>query len=307
MKTLISIIFIIFILHYLWYRYTSWKLFKKTRKIFNLIKQEGIIKNEDETAQFLEEVSRHWRKTGQLFYLERYKEVITILKKINERPLKILDIGCADGYLLEQIIKNIDINQIELFGMDISQNRIALAKKRLNNYKNAISLNIENAERLSYSDNQFDIIISIETLEHLINPQKAINEIKRITKNEGKIIITVPSRHMSFLSSFKSPAFINPLIWIETLIGLYLPQILPPFHNLYQPKKTETVVHRAFTFSDIKKILGKNCNSKISTSDFLFEEFLPVSLSKIYRKIFHKLPILNKLGRRLVVKINKNE
>ncbi|MDD2646452.1 MAG: class I SAM-dependent methyltransferase [Patescibacteria group bacterium] len=307
MKTFVLGIFIIFVFHYLWYRYNYWQLFQKTRKTFNLIEQAGITKNEDETAQFLENLSSGWRKSGQIFYFKRYDEIINILKRIEKRPLKILDIGCADGYLLEQIVKNIDINQVDLFGVDISPNRIALAKQRLNKYKNIISLDVENAEELSHLENKFDIIISVETIEHLISPQKAIDEIKRITKNDGAIVITVPSRHLSFISDFKTMALLNPLIWIETLIGLFFSQILPPFHNLYQPQRIDTVIHRAFTFSDVKKVLGENYYLNITTSDFLFEEFLPPSLAKIYRKVLYKLPILNRLGRRLIIRINKND
>ncbi len=45
----------------------------------------------------------------------------------------------------------------------------------------------------SFKDQTFDIIIFIGTIEHLNNPQNAINEIKRLIKKDGRIIISIPN------------------------------------------------------------------------------------------------------------------
>jgi len=305
MRIVVLVILIIFIINYIWYRYAHWKLFKKTRITFNSIIQENIIKNEDNTAEFLEKKISKWRKNGQSSYIERYKDIIAMLKNIKKRPLKILDVGCADGYLLNKIIQKINTNKINLYGVDISQNRVNLAQKRLKNNNN-VYLSCANAERLPYQNNQFDIIISIETLEHLIDPDKAIQEMKRILKANGLIVMMTPSKHLSFISYFRPIALINPLIWIEITLSICLKSILPPFHNLYRPHDENTVIHRAFTFSDIKCFFKETKNVQITTSDFLFEEFLPPIIAMWYRTIFSKIPLLKNLGRRLIIKINKS-
>ena len=48
------------------------------------------------------------------------------------------------------------------------------------------------AEEIPVSDDLFDVIIFSETLEHLENPTKVLNEIFRVLKPEGKLIMTTP-------------------------------------------------------------------------------------------------------------------
>ena len=52
---------------------------------------------------------------------------------------------------------------------------------------------LANAESLPFEHNQFDIVIFLETIEHLKNPEKALFEIVRISKAKGTIIISTPN------------------------------------------------------------------------------------------------------------------
>lgn len=51
-------------------------------------------------------------------------------------------------------------------------------------------LGIENAERLSYANNIFDLCVCCEVLEHVENPKKALSEIRRVVKDQ--VIVSVP-------------------------------------------------------------------------------------------------------------------
>ena len=63
------------------------------------------------------------------------------------------------------------------------------------------------AEKISFPDNHFDVILLLDTLEHIINRDKALNEINRVLKPNGIVIITVPNTLSyfylrSFMTSF---------------------------------------------------------------------------------------------------------
>jgi len=45
---------------------------------------------------------------------------------------------------------------------------------------------------LPFKDNEFDIVVSTDTLEHLAEPSLVIGEIKRVLKPEGICLVTVP-------------------------------------------------------------------------------------------------------------------
>lgn len=50
----------------------------------------------------------------------------------------------------------------------------------------------ENLEALSFTDNQFDVVITSEVLEHVANLDAALQEIKRVLKPGGYHVFTVP-------------------------------------------------------------------------------------------------------------------
>jgi len=296
-KFIISIIFIVFIIHYIYRRFKFILLFKKTRRVFKELKKNDIIQNEDKTACFQEKRLEKWRRFSRELYLMRYQDVVNIIKDQGRKSLKILDIGCSDAYLFKQLMRAVKKSQFmlyNLYGLDISKDRIFLAKKRFKGINNTKFI-LGDAENLPFSDNEFDMVISHESLEHLINPIKGVKEVKRILKPDGIFILSVPSKHMVFISR------INPLTWIEGLMSVYFPFILPPFHNLYEPEKKNTVIHRAFTFFELKQSLYDWDKIEIKTTDFLFEEFLPQKLRNMLRHFYYSIKILKMSGRRILV------
>lgn len=106
-----------------------------------------------------------------------------ILEKINLRPTKILDVGCASGHITEKIAKLFPNSQV--FGLDAYEQAVKLGKK----LHQGIYLKVGDVHKLPFRDETFDLITCIETLEHLENPEKALLEIKRVLKKNGKVLV----------------------------------------------------------------------------------------------------------------------
>lgn len=113
----------------------------------------------------------------------REEKILNCISKTQGK--KILDIGCASGYLGKKLLAN----GAEVFGVDISSDEINKAKKVLTEAK-VVNLNNQN---LPYESNIFDIVIASEIIEHLQNPLFVLNECVRVLKNDGIIIITTPN------------------------------------------------------------------------------------------------------------------
>lgn len=99
--------------------------------------------------------------------------------------MKVLDIACGDGYgtrILAQRCR-------EIYGADIDKNIIAYNRENLSDMN--IRYDIEDVTNLSYQDNEFDAITSMETLEH-VNVQKYFEELYRVLKPGGILIISTP-------------------------------------------------------------------------------------------------------------------
>ena len=100
--------------------------------------------------------------------------------------LNILDIGCGTGETLSFLKKYLD--QPDLSGVDSSPVAVAYSKKRGHHQIFRVD-----AEKLPFKDNTFDYVLLLDVLEHIKDDSIALIEAKRVLKNNGKIIITVPA------------------------------------------------------------------------------------------------------------------
>ncbi len=80
----------------------------------------------------------------------------------------------------------------EMVGIDINPKRLEEASK-LKQYN--LSFILANIESVPIRDRKFDKIIAIDSIEHTINPEKVISEMKRLLKDNGQLMITFPSSH----------------------------------------------------------------------------------------------------------------
>jgi len=92
---------------------------------------------------------------------------------------EILDIGCDSGYILSKCGGGV--------GVDISVLRLKAAK----HWCFFLTLVQAIAEDLPFKQ-AFDTVIAAELLEHVLDPKAVVEEILRVLKPNGKIIVTVP-------------------------------------------------------------------------------------------------------------------
>ena len=103
----------------------------------------------------------------------------------NLKAESILEVGCGEGEMTKIISENVKGCRIN--ASDISFNIVKKAKQQFPNY----NFSIQSIYSLPYRDNEFDLVIACEVLEHLENPEKALIEIKRICKRN--FIVSVPN------------------------------------------------------------------------------------------------------------------
>ena len=103
----------------------------------------------------------------------------------NDMPPAILDVGCRDGAFMRQLKIRCRIT-----GVDIDPN--ALLQYKLCFPDSNIRLADCN-ENLPFDNETFDVVIAGEIIEHLINPQLFLSEIKRILKPYGIFIGSTPN------------------------------------------------------------------------------------------------------------------
>ncbi len=99
------------------------------------------------------------------------------------RPRRVLDVGCAKGYVVDILRRR----GIDVWGIDFSRYAIETAPASVKPY-----VAVGDATRIDFADNSFDLVICIETLEHLTidRAQQAVAELYRVTSD--KVWITTP-------------------------------------------------------------------------------------------------------------------
>ena len=121
---------------------------------------------------------------------EWFSREIEYLKKNIEPNSKILDIGCGFG----RHIKILAPFSKEIIGIDNNSDMIQKSKQNLSNFKN-VKLFLQDAKKLDFDDNSFDYVICMTNTFGDFPEIKTdvLKEMKRVCKNDGKIIISIYS------------------------------------------------------------------------------------------------------------------
>lgn len=101
----------------------------------------------------------------------------------------LLDVGSGNGIYTNQYAYNFKIKGV---GLEGRRERVKIAnrvKKELNLSTHFV---IQNLERPSINSSQYDKIICIEVLEHIVHDKQLFKEMIKGLKQGGKIVITIP-------------------------------------------------------------------------------------------------------------------
>jgi len=129
-------------------------------------------------------------KTPYVTYQEHINRYVFALKFVKNKI--ILDVACGTGYGTDFLVKN---GAKKAIGLDISTDAINYAK---NVYKKQnLSFIQGNSINLPFHDKSFDVIISFETIEHIKEHDKFLNECWRVLRNGGLFICSTPNKRVS--------------------------------------------------------------------------------------------------------------
>ena len=108
---------------------------------------------------------------------------IEILGELIPLGSRVLDLGCGDGAILEYLQKN---RQCFGYGIELNDANVASCFER---DVNVLQLNLEEGLKL-FEDQSFDVVLQIDTLQHLKNAETMLKETARV----GKMgVITFPN------------------------------------------------------------------------------------------------------------------
>ena len=162
-------------------------------------------------------------KSHESFYYKKAKEKgsfsvghrKTILDFIKERAVEqdfLLEVGCGTAEISKVLPEG-----VKYYGIDSSPFAIEKAKKE--NEKQEVNLCLFNPgqEKLNFNNKYFNFVLSVYSLEHFKNPRFMLDEMVRVLKPYGYLIILAPNLEMplSFLNAIRHKNVFFK-IWLAT-------------------------------------------------------------------------------------------
>lgn len=121
---------------------------------------------------------RHW------WYRGRRAIIRSLLEQANlPRPSSVLDAGCGGGGNLEELARLGRVVGIEPAGESLEAARAR-----------GVGEVVEGViEELPFADASFDVVVTLDVIEHVDDDIGALAELRRVTKPGGHLFVTVPA------------------------------------------------------------------------------------------------------------------
>lgn len=152
----------------------------------------------DRIADASEAVNYLTRASG-MADAQRYKEQSISLLNINEGH-QILEAGCGAGDEVRAMAQMVGSSG-RVVGIDFSHAMIEEATGRSDASDLPVEFMQGDVQDLDFDDNTFDRCRADRTLQHVENPDKAIEELVRVLRSEGRIVVCEPDWDTLTISS----------------------------------------------------------------------------------------------------------
>jgi 2-polyprenyl-3-methyl-5-hydroxy-6-metoxy-1,4-benzoquinol methylase len=152
------------------------------------------------------------------------------------RGKKVLHLGCADEHTVAVKLKNqthlhaqLAAVSRNLWGVDVSEN--ALAELRHAGFDNLLRGDVEHLDEIpELANQQFDVIIAGELIEHIFNPGLFLKASRRLCSSNTELILTTP----------------NALVYSQTIFALIDREAIHPDHmQMWSPTTLRNLVARS--------------------------------------------------------------
>ncbi len=131
---------------------------------------------------------RIWKTTDMRESQEYYARCLALAEP--KPGDSVLDVACGGGYLLMEAERS----GLEAHGIDIAQAAIDRAQR----FAPSAKLVRGDAEALPYPDASFDVVTCLGSLEHFLDPPKALEEMRRVLKPDGRAVVVVPNQWFAY-------------------------------------------------------------------------------------------------------------
>jgi len=195
--------------------------------------------------------NERWRHEDQKMCFRHKAAFDFIINDSRDGVASVLDLGCGDGLLLSFLKEK----GITGKGLDISEEGVEKAKSK------GLNASVYDfSGKLPFQDGVFDVVVSLDVLEHLYDPENFIREAKRVSKNNLIIGVpnfnSLPARLQALLGIVPENNMPNKghVYWFNYSI---LEKMAHHNHLVFKDLRANTIMENRFLIGKLFKILAK--------------------------------------------------
>ena len=128
-----------------------------------------------------------WDRTAKIYdhFMKKdhkaYKQMYTLIYPV-VRHKQVLELATGTGLIAKHIVRSAD----HIEATDASQEMIEQAKQGVKSTK--LHFSVQDMFHLPYADQSFDVVIVVNALHIVPEPEKALSEIRRVLKDDGVLV-----------------------------------------------------------------------------------------------------------------------
>lgn len=216
--------------------------------------------DKDELKKFDTIANKWWDVNGEFKILhdinplrikyiqEKIRSHFKLKNKNSIKKIKLLDIGCGGGLVSSELCKL----GIIVTALDASANNISVAKNYAKHNKLSIKYLNCTAEELVAQNEKFDVVLCLEVIEHISNPQEFVANITKLMAPQGMLIISTINR--------SAKSYMLAIIMAEYILG-WVPKGTHDYNKFVKPSELNNFLepHR-LSLIELKGLIYDLCS-----------------------------------------------
>jgi SAM-dependent methyltransferase len=199
------------------------------------------------------------------------------VKQYIPKKSKFLDIGCGSGFSMMKAIEDRECNAI---GIDPKP---LMWGVKFNEYHNEdLVIKQGDAEQLPFENNSFEVVFSSHVLEHVNNYQSSLKEMNRVLKENGTIVLGVPTSTLAWLGLLPQLLFTTHIRIANYILSFFTKNNEIKFINIFLPgshsESNKTVLYdlRHYRIGEWRKKVSSEFSivNEIKPAFFCFADFI---------------------------------
>ena len=169
--------------------------------------------------------------------VEKYQQIIRdaewgVLKTKIPRNSSFIDVGCGAGYTLKKA--SIDLNCIGV-GIDPAPGEHGVGRYTEDDTV-PFQILTGTAEKIPFENKAFEMVFSSHVLEHVDDELKSLQEMKRVLKDDGLLIIGMPTAMMAWISLFSNYIFLTHIKIYNVFRHFFSKNTAVTFLSIFLPR-----------------------------------------------------------------------